>query len=459
MDPGCARVGHSSGARDPRAASFRGSAHLTEIEGAPSNPAAPASIYRCFLFADLRGYTAYIESAGNASGVALLDDYLAIMRRAVAGHNGAEIKVEGDGFHAVFPSASSAVMCGLEICHAAEEASAAQPDRPIRVGIGIHAGEAVETADGYIGSAVNIAARVCAAAAAGEVLVTSTVRGVAQASIPVRFEKRGSRRLKGIAEPVELFAAVPVDTPVARKRPSSRWLAAGAVAVVIALGVLGGAAIVLSNQPGGPGPSASPSVPLLPDGIGPLGIGEYAAHDFTPPFKLAISDPGWALIQNDASAVGLYHDADPRGRLHIARIERLFTDACSGAEGPSIPAGESAFDMIGALRSISFLQVGAAEPITIGEREGFSMDVDVVDGAQAACGSVGGAGIPVMTIGDEAWAAQPGERFRLLAMDVGDETVTFLQSVDSTTFGNGSVPFELDQFLTVADRIVQSTTF
>ena len=282
------------------------------------------------------------------------------MRRAVAGHNGAEIKVEGDGFHAVFPSASSAVMCGLEICHAAGEASATQPDRPIRVGIGIHAGEAVETADGYIGSAVNIAARVCAAAAAGEVLVTSTVRGVVQASIPVRFEKRGRRRLKGIAEPVDLFAAVPDDTPVARKRPSSRWLAVGAAAAVIALGVLGGAAIVLSNQPGGPAASASPSVPLLPNAIGPLGIGEYAAHEFTPPFKLAIGDPGWALYQNDAGAVGLYHDADPRGWLDIARIDRLYTDACSGAEGPSIPAGESAFDLVGALRSISFLEVGAA---------------------------------------------------------------------------------------------------
>ena len=74
-----------------------------------------ASAYRCFLFADLRGYTSFIERAGNAAGVALLDEYLSIARSSVAQHDGAEVKVEGDGFHAVFPSASSAVMCGLAI--------------------------------------------------------------------------------------------------------------------------------------------------------------------------------------------------------------------------------------------------------------------------------------------------------------------------------------------------------
>src|ERR687898_868185 len=88
---------------------------------------APASTYRCFLFADLRGYTSFIERAGNAAGVALLEEYLAITRAAVAEHHGAEIKVEGDGFHAVFPSASSAVVCGLAIVDAAERANATHP--------------------------------------------------------------------------------------------------------------------------------------------------------------------------------------------------------------------------------------------------------------------------------------------------------------------------------------------
>src|SRR4029450_6046684 len=129
-----------------------------------------------------------------------------ITRAAVAQHHGAEIQTEGDGFYAVFPSASAAILCGLDIVRGAAEASADRRERPIRVGVGINAGEAVQTADGFVGSAVNVAARVCATAKAGEVLVTATVRGITQASIPVDFTSRGSRRPTGGTDPVALYA-------------------------------------------------------------------------------------------------------------------------------------------------------------------------------------------------------------------------------------------------------------
>ena len=91
----------------------------------------------------------------------------------------------------VFPSASDAVRCGLAIATAAASASTEHPERPIRVGIGVHAGESTETAEGYVGSAVNIAARICAQAAAGEVLVTDTVRSLTRTSGEIRFAVRG----------------------------------------------------------------------------------------------------------------------------------------------------------------------------------------------------------------------------------------------------------------------------
>ena len=163
---------------------------MTEGSTQPGNNGSPSTAYRCFLFADLRGYTAFVEGAGNAAGAALLDDYLAITRAAVAQHHGAEIKTEGDGVYAVFPSASGAIMRGQDIVRGADDASADRPERPIRVGVGINAGEAVQTSDGFIGSAVNLAARVCATANPGEVLVTGTVRGIAQASVTVGFASR-----------------------------------------------------------------------------------------------------------------------------------------------------------------------------------------------------------------------------------------------------------------------------
>src|SRR3970040_422581 len=127
-----------------------------------------------FLFADLRDYTRYVESHGDRAAAALLDAYRSLVRAAVAEQGGAEIKTEGDSFYVVFPSPSSAVQCGLAILASAAESRAAH-GAPVAVGIGVHAGETVETPEGYVGSAVNVAARVCSEARAGELLVTDTV--------------------------------------------------------------------------------------------------------------------------------------------------------------------------------------------------------------------------------------------------------------------------------------------
>src|SRR5262245_6232330 len=122
----------------------------TVIDDAGGGGAAPAA-YRGFLFSDLRGFTAFAERHGNTAAAALVDRFLQVARTSISSHHGAEVKTEGDAIHAVFPSASGAVLCGLEIVDAAARLSEQEPDRPLRVGVGVHAGEAVETAEGYIG--------------------------------------------------------------------------------------------------------------------------------------------------------------------------------------------------------------------------------------------------------------------------------------------------------------------
>lgn len=175
----------------------------------PAPPATrPDSVTRGFLFADLRGYTDFVEAHGATTAAALLVRYRVLARTAIARFGGAEIKTEGDSFYVVFSSVSSAVRCGLAITADAAAASSEQPDEPIRVGVGIHAGETVESDGGYVGSPVNIAARVCAQAAAGEVLVTETVRSLTRSLLAVRFEPRGRRQLKGIADAIALFAVL-----------------------------------------------------------------------------------------------------------------------------------------------------------------------------------------------------------------------------------------------------------
>jgi outer membrane protein assembly factor BamB/class 3 adenylate cyclase len=163
-----------------------------------------------FLFADLRDYSSFAETHGDDAAAALLARYRAIVREVIAQHDGAEIRTEGDSFYVVFPSASTAVRGGMAIVDAARTAIP-----PILLGVGVHAGETAETGEGPVGSAVNIAARVCAQAGPGELLVTDTVRSLTRTRLEFRFVPRGSPTLKGIQEPIALYRVVARDDPEA----------------------------------------------------------------------------------------------------------------------------------------------------------------------------------------------------------------------------------------------------
>jgi class 3 adenylate cyclase len=91
-----------------------------------------------FLFADLRGYTRFVEQRGASEAVELLYRYRSIVRAVTELFAGAEIKTEGDSFYVVFPIVSDAVDAALEIQARARASDAAGP--AIDVGIGVHAG-------------------------------------------------------------------------------------------------------------------------------------------------------------------------------------------------------------------------------------------------------------------------------------------------------------------------------
>jgi eukaryotic-like serine/threonine-protein kinase len=226
-----------------------------------------------FLFADLRGYTHFVETHGDAAAAALLTSYRALVRNVIGGFGGAEIRTEGDSFYVVFPSASSAVLGGLAILAAASAAAQSDPAQSFNVGIGVHAGETAEHGEGPIGSAVNIAARVCAQARPGELLVTDTVRSLTRTRLTVRFTPRGSPTLKGIREPIPLFAVQPAAafiepgaripagraarmSATIRARPGPRW-ALPAVAAAAVLIALVGATILLGSSKGSANPPGS----------------------------------------------------------------------------------------------------------------------------------------------------------------------------------------------------------
>jgi len=157
---------------------------------------------RTFLFADLRDYTAFVEREGDRAAAGLIADYRRLIRDRLALHEGAELKTEGDSFYITFPSPSRAIAFGADIFQAAH----AEGVRRMRFGVGIHAGETVPLEGQFVGSAVNVAARIGAMAGDGELLVTDTVRALVRTGATYPFEDRGSVALKGVSEPIHLYA-------------------------------------------------------------------------------------------------------------------------------------------------------------------------------------------------------------------------------------------------------------
>lgn len=415
---------------------------------------AGTAAYRGFLFSDVRGFTAYAERHGNAAAAAMVARFLEIARGAIARHDGAEIKTEGDNIFAVFPSASSAVMCGVELVDAAADVNAREPENPIQIGVGVHAGEAVETAEGYIGTAVNLAARLCSAARPGEVLVSSTVKGITQASIPVGFIARGRWRLKGISNPVDVFA-------VSRDITARTAVVLPRVGMFLGIaGILGTAAVglLLIGSVGlvSPKETEAPVAPTIaPVVMGPLEIGTYATGVFEPGFSFHVGELGWSASRDAASMLALVRDTAPRGGVVVARIGEVLPSACiQGSEGATGPAPT---DVIAQLRELEgHLLVSEPLDVSVGGLPGTQVDVTVLESALAACGGLVGQDASVFIIGDETWGATPGERFRLVAVPVGGTPVTILTSLDWTE--TQSVQ-ELEDMLGLGRRFMDSVQF
>ena len=416
---------------------------------------AGAASYRGFLFSDVRGFTSFAERYGNIAAAAKVGRFLDIARTAISRHEGAEVKTEGDAIHAVFPSASSAVLCGLEIVEAAAQLSAQEPDGWFDLGVGVHAGEAVETAEGYIGRAVNIAARLCAVARPGEVLVSSTVKGITQASIQVGFIPKGKRRLKGIHDPILVYAVtrdMRATSPRSLQRPVLLGVGGLAAAVVVAI-----AALAISGSLGSPG--ASPSAPPAPSDqpvvIGPLPIGRYASQAFQPQVTFGIVDLDWTAHRDQAGLLGLIRDAAPRGSVYFLRVDEVIENPCvEGGEGTQTGLGDA--DVLARLEDLDHLSIDNRATAQVGGYAAERVDITVSDGVFAACGGVAGGEAAIFGAGGEAWSASPGERFTVISVAVGDLPVTVVLSTDWTQ--TPSVQ-ELENLLEHGQRILDTVEF
>jgi predicted ATPase/class 3 adenylate cyclase len=194
---------------------------VNEPSGTPREPAgALPSGTVTFLFSDIVGSTQLLRE-DRESYAAALAEHRRMLRDAFAAHGGREVDTEGDGFFVAFPTAGEAVAAA----EAAQRSLAAHPwpDRMrISVRMGLHSGQATVAGDGYVGLAVHRAARIAAAAAGGQVLLSGATAALAGDELPsgTSLHSLGEHRLKDFPEPAALFqvdvAGLPTRFPPLR---------------------------------------------------------------------------------------------------------------------------------------------------------------------------------------------------------------------------------------------------
>jgi YVTN family beta-propeller protein len=254
------------------------------------------------LFTDLVGSTQLAAELGDQRWRKVHASHHAFIRRTLHEFDGHEISTAGDSFLATFKSPAQAVLCAITISRGLAKIG-------LKVRAGVHTGELELMRRELRGIAVHIGARVAAAAQAGEVLVSSTVKDMVTGS-EIQFQDRGVRTLRGVPGEWRLYAAdstqvmpvgVGTPTPTARRLPGNiaiPFIAAPATLLVVAVAVL----LFALTRGGSVGASVVP---------GPNAAGRFdaaagrfvaAAHVGNRPAGIAVGGGStWVINQSDGT--------------------------------------------------------------------------------------------------------------------------------------------------------------
>lgn len=160
-----------------------------------------------FLFTDLVGFTALTASQGDDRAADVAVEFCARVDPLLIRHRAERIKAIGDALMLRCDDPAAAVRLGLDIVDTLEEVDGFPPVR-----VGVYTGPAVARAGDWYGTTVNVAARLCAAAGGGEVLVGEAT---AEAAGRLKGAALGERRLhwlKNVTEPIGAHVATATRT-------------------------------------------------------------------------------------------------------------------------------------------------------------------------------------------------------------------------------------------------------
>lgn len=176
---------------------------------------------RTFLIADVRGYSRYTEQYGDEAAARLAARFAELIGDGVEAHSGEIVDIRGDEALAVFTSARQAIRAAMDLQGQFDEQTAVDSELPLRVGIGIDSGEAVQLEDGsFRGAALNVAARLCGRAHGGQILVSEATSRLAGRLAGIEYSDRGRVHLKNIPDPIHILQVYSErETP-----PANRWV-------------------------------------------------------------------------------------------------------------------------------------------------------------------------------------------------------------------------------------------
>jgi class 3 adenylate cyclase len=161
----------------------------------------PDRVLATVMFTDIVDSTRQAALVGDMEWRSLLERHNILVRDQLEHFGGREVKQTGDGFLSTFDSPARAIRCAQAICRT-------MPAVGLQARAGIHAGECEVIGTDLGGIAVHIGARISAAAAPNEVLVSQTVKEAVTGS-GIEFERRGAHELRGVPGRWEVYAALP----------------------------------------------------------------------------------------------------------------------------------------------------------------------------------------------------------------------------------------------------------
>jgi len=154
------------------------------------------------LFSDIESSTVLMERLGDIEWLRMLAWHDGIVKDTTGEHRGFVVKSQGDGFMLAFPSSAYALRACVTM---RDRIAAGYNGLPIRIRMGLHAGETIRRDDDFYGRTVVIAARISALALGGEILASDLVYALARGLGTFRFGERRTATLKGLEGSFDVY--------------------------------------------------------------------------------------------------------------------------------------------------------------------------------------------------------------------------------------------------------------